>query len=160
MDNTPGVSKNGLDYAFGMYTGIFLASTVIFAGYCAVMKNRPRLHKEMILPSLGGGFIWALAQTFWFLGNGGVSLAVSFPLVALGTRTPFSPPPFFLTLLVLLSSFLICHPLLMVAIIAALWGVFLFGENRGKRNIMLLLGAGAFGILSVTCTTLSKVLTP
>jgi len=47
-----------------------------------------------------------------------------------------------------------------LAVIATLWGYFLFHENRGKRNVLIMSGAGVLCILSVTCTTLSKALTP
>jgi len=63
MDNIVTSSKSGIDYVFGMYSGIMLTSTLIFAIYCAITKNRPRLHREMILGAMGGGFLWAVAQT-------------------------------------------------------------------------------------------------
>lgn len=39
-----------LDYLFAQCSGIFVASTVYFAIYCAAMKNRPRVYSRVILP--------------------------------------------------------------------------------------------------------------
>uniref|UniRef100_A0A3B4CTU2 Transmembrane protein 144b n=1 Tax=Pygocentrus nattereri TaxID=42514 RepID=A0A3B4CTU2_PYGNA len=45
-----GSSQNDLDYCFAQSSGIFIASTVYFTMYCAVMKNRPRIYPRAILP--------------------------------------------------------------------------------------------------------------
>jgi len=56
------VSKDGLDYCFSHFTGIFLMSTTIFIGYIIVKKNNPWVNNRSILPSMISGAMWAVAQ--------------------------------------------------------------------------------------------------
>lgn len=39
-----------LDYVYAQCCGIFIASTVYFALYCAAMNNRPRIYSRAIMP--------------------------------------------------------------------------------------------------------------
>lgn len=39
-----------LDYVFAHFSGIFITSSVYFIIYCAVMKNRPKVYPQAILP--------------------------------------------------------------------------------------------------------------
>merc|ERR1712216_998498 len=119
MDNHPSKSQNGLDYVFSHFTGIFISSTLYFILYCCVNKNKPTVYPEAILPAFISGLMWAVAQSAWFVANGALSFSVAFPLITSG-------PGF----------------------IAAMWGVFVFDEIRGKRNYLILAGAFCFTVSS------------
>ncbi|XP_055015248.1 transmembrane protein 144b isoform X3 [Boleophthalmus pectinirostris] len=49
-----GASVYDLDYIYAQCSGIFLASTVYFAIYCAARSNRPRVYSRAILPGHTG----------------------------------------------------------------------------------------------------------
>ena len=60
MDHGP--DKHGLDYVFSHFCGIFLTSTVYFAIYCAIKKNKPTLYPSAVLPGIGSGILWSIAD--------------------------------------------------------------------------------------------------
>ncbi|KAJ6668736.1 hypothetical protein lerEdw1_012219, partial [Lerista edwardsae] len=96
-----GASQFDLDYVFAHFSGIFLTSTTYFLIYCAVMKNRPKVYPQAILPGFVSGVLWAIASCCWFLANRYLSAVVSFPIITAG-------PGF----------------------IAAMWGVLVFKEIK------------------------------
>lgn len=98
-----------LDYVFSHFCGIYAASTFWFIVYCVIQKSSPRLYPRVILPAMLSGLIWAVAQTSWFVANAALSLAVAFPMITSGPGA-----------------------------VGAAWGVFVFGEIRGKRNYIVL----------------------
>lgn len=55
QDNYDGASKNGLDYVFSLYTGIFVSSIFYFTIYCIIKKNKPQVFPSVILPGLISG---------------------------------------------------------------------------------------------------------
>ncbi|CAI8041520.1 Transmembrane protein 144, partial [Geodia barretti] len=77
-------SCSDINYLFGHYSGILLASTFYFVVYCLLMKNRPRVYPKAILPGLLSGIMWGIAMVGWFLANQRLSLAVSFPIITAG----------------------------------------------------------------------------
>jgi len=93
--------KNGLDYVFSHFCGIFLASTFYFLVYCAVKKNRPYVNPQCILPGFVSGTLWAIAQICWFIANSILGFVVSFPIITTGP-----------------------------GLVAALWGIFAFRNQR------------------------------
>jgi len=97
------------DYIFPHFCGIWLTSTIWFIIYIMAMKNKPAVNPQVILPAFISGIMWGIAQVSWFVANSALSFAVSFPIVTSG-------PGF----------------------IAAMWGVFAFGEITGKRNYIVL----------------------
>jgi len=114
-------SPNSIDYAFSHFTGIYLCSTLFMIIYAALMKNKPVVYPYAILPSLLSGFMWATAQLSWFVANANLSMSIAFPIIATGP-----------------------------GVVAALWGILLFGEIRGRKNFILFGSAtlclGAAGI--------------
>lgn len=58
-----------LDYVYAQCCGIFIASTVYFALYCAAMNNRPRIYSRAILP---GNTLYFTDFLFLGLGEGTV----------------------------------------------------------------------------------------
>jgi drug/metabolite transporter (DMT)-like permease len=124
-----GGSTNGLDYVFSHFCGIYITSTVYFVLYCIAKKNKPVIYPEAVLPGLLCGALWAAAQICWFVANASLALVVAFPIVSTGP-----------------------------GVVASLWGIFVFKEITGRRNIYVLLCAFACTFTAVTMITLSKVL--
>ncbi|KAI6177700.1 hypothetical protein M3Y97_00936700 [Aphelenchoides bicaudatus] len=74
-DKFPGASKNGVDYVFSHFTGIYLTSIVVLIGYLAVKRNRPYIDPQIFGPSLLAGLM--------FVANDSLSQAVTFPINAM-----------------------------------------------------------------------------
>ncbi|XP_043918387.1 transmembrane protein 144 [Protopterus annectens] len=123
-----GASQFDLDYVFAQFSGIFLTSTVYFLIYCAVMKNRPKIYPQAVLPGFVSGIMWGIATCCWFLANHYLSAAVSFPII---TAVP--------------------------GLIAAFWGVVLFKEIKGLKNYITLIVAFCFVVAGSLTTAFSKV---
>jgi len=122
------ISQNGLDFVFAHWCGIYATSTISFLVYCAVIKNRPRVYPGAILPGFLSGVMWAIADGAWFVANSALSEAVAFPIITTGP-----------------------------GVIASLWGVFVFKEIQGKRNLVILLFASTTAITGAILTGLSKL---
>jgi Transmembrane family, TMEM144 of transporters len=127
LDGVIPAPNNLVDYAFPHFCGIFIASTVYFLIYCAFKRNKPVVYPEICLPGFISGVLWALAEVGWFVANDNLEFPVAFPLVAVGP-----------------------------GLIGSLWGVFVFGEIRGKRNYAVLVLAFATSIGSSAMIALSK----
>lgn len=123
-----GASQFDLDYVFAQFSGIFLTSTVYFLIYCSVMKSKPKIYPQAILPGFVSGIMWGIATCCWFLANHYLSAAVSFPII---TAVP--------------------------GLIAALWGVVLFKEIKGLKNYITLVVAFCFVVAGSLTTAFSKV---
>ncbi len=54
-DNYADASDNSLDYLFSFFTGILVASLSYFVLYAMVMKNKPVMNNELVLPGLVSG---------------------------------------------------------------------------------------------------------
>lgn len=128
-DSSEPYSQANLDYVFSHFCGIFLASSVYFIIYCIVKKNKPQINPESVLPGFVCGCAWAIAQISWFIANEELQQVVSFPIVTTGP-----------------------------GIVAALGGVFLFGEIKGRRNYLILSSACAVTLVGVVLIALSRVL--
>ncbi|BFZ24382.1 hypothetical protein BsWGS_27421 [Bradybaena similaris] len=105
-----GASKNGLDYAFVHFCGIYATSCVYLFLYCAIKGNKPKVYPEVILPGIVSGVMWGIACTCWFISNAELSEAVSYPIVGVAPA----------------------------AIASLVWGVIIFREIKGMRNIIIL----------------------
>ena len=122
-------SVDGLDYVFSHFCGIFLATSTYFGAYVAFKRSRraePQL-PACVGPALASGAMWGVAQICWFVANERLSFSVSFPII---TSVP--------------------------GLVGALWGVLVFGEIKGRRNIALLLASGAIRVVAVALIALSK----
>jgi Transmembrane family, TMEM144 of transporters len=117
-----------MDYIFSHFSGIFLASTVYLAIYCAVTRNKPTIYPESVLPALAYGAMWAGADIAWFIANGALSLVVAFPIITTGP-----------------------------GVVGSLWGIFLFKEIQGRRNLLAWGVAVLITIAGVVLIALSKV---
>ena len=122
-----GGDPEGIHYVFSHFCGIFLASTTYMLLYAAVMRNKPLVNREVILPAFVSGVMWAVAQTSWFVANDNLQLNVAFPIITTGP-----------------------------GLVAALWGVLVFQEITGARNYGLLIVASTLTIISGICVGMSK----
>jgi len=123
-----GGSPNGLDYVFSHFCGIWITSTSYFLIYCMIKKNKPVLYPSVVLPGIFSGILWSLADISWFIANQNLMIVVSFPII---TTLP--------------------------GVVASLWGIFVFKEIQGKRNILFLLLAFTLSITGVILIALSKI---
>lgn len=104
----PRHSPSDMDYVISHFFGIFATTVVAFAVQKA-LKPTIYVGKQVVFPGIVAGLMWGIAQVAWFKANGVLSYVVSFPIIV---GVP--------------------------GVIAALWGCWLFGENRGVRNALLL----------------------
>lgn len=127
QDNYKEASKNGMDYVFACFCGIYLTSTVYFLLYAAYLKNRPKVYPRAILPGFISGLMWGVATSGWFIANKVLSNAIAFPIVTTGP-----------------------------AVIASLLGVFAFHEIKGRRNYLILSLAMTVTLTGAVLTGFSK----
>ena len=120
-----GASSDGLDYVFAQFCGIYLASTFWFLVYCLASNNKPQVYPELVGPTVISGWMWAVAQTCWFVANTCLGFSVSFPLITSGP-----------------------------GVLSACVGIY-YGEIRGGRNFAVLAAAFAFTVASGISISLS-----
>lgn len=126
-DKFPGSSLNGLDYVFSCFCGIYLTSTTFFCIYIVVMKNKPKIYPKVILPGIASGIMWGIATSCWFVANRSLSIPVAFPIVTAGP-----------------------------SVVASLWGVLVFKEITGKRNLLILMLGFSIAIGGAVLAGVSK----
>lgn len=105
----PKHSSNSMDYVISHFSGIVLASALYFIVYYAKHGRSSFCGREVIMPGISAGVLWGIAQIGWFKANTVLSYVIAFPIIV-------SVP----------------------GVLASFWGVVLFGENRGRRNLALL----------------------
>nr|VZI46929.1 unnamed protein product [Spirometra erinaceieuropaei] len=80
--NYENASQQGLDYVFPVCAGVWVASTVIFIIYACAKRNQPWIPApSAILPALGSGILWAIAETAWSISNTSLGEPITFPIV-------------------------------------------------------------------------------
>jgi len=125
IDTHFGGHDSALNYVFPFYTGIFLASSGYFIGYVSYLKLRnkvPFMSEDLILPGLCTGSLWAIANTATMIANEDFGLSIVFPIIA---TVPGA--------------------------IASCWGIFKFGEIKGRHNFIIV---GAIFIFLAIAATL------
>jgi len=122
----PRHSQQPMDYVIAHFSGIFVFTAAAFAVYWWTSRSR-YVSKKLVLPGLACGAMWGCAQVGWFQANGVLSYVVAFPIIV---GVP--------------------------GVIAALWGIALFGENKGRRNMGLLASVIVVQAAGVLCIALSK----
>uniref|UniRef100_A0A3P9NQZ6 Transmembrane protein 144b n=1 Tax=Poecilia reticulata TaxID=8081 RepID=A0A3P9NQZ6_POERE len=123
-----GASVYDLDYVHAQTSGIFLASSVYFTIYCAVMKNKPRVYPRAILPGFLSGFMWTMGTYCWFLATNYLSAVVTYPIVTAG-----------------------------YGLVAALWGSLVFKEIKGLMNGLIFFFATCVVLTGSMLTAISKL---
>ncbi|KAH7660447.1 hypothetical protein AAVH_43769 [Aphelenchoides avenae] len=119
--------KEFLPYVFSHTFGAFIASTIGFAVYAAIRKNKPWINQRVALPAFFSGILLGVAQCLNFLATESVSGSITYPI---GSMLP--------------------------GCIAALWDVFYFREIKGRRNLMKLSAAIIVTLIGATLVGLSK----
>ena len=120
-------SQNGLDYVFSQFTGIFVTSTTLLAGYVIYMRKDALINRNIVLPSLISGLMWGVATCCFFLANSTLSQAITFPIIA---TVP--------------------------GMIGAFWGILAFREIKGMKNYLIFAAASSLTITGAILTALSK----
>lgn len=124
----PEHSSDSMDYVISHFAGILLASFLYFAAYLAFKGARQAFYgREVVLPGIGAGILWGIAQVGWFKANGALSYVIAFPII-------------------------VAVP----GVLAAVWGVILFGENRSRRNLSLLISVICCQAVGVSIIAFSK----
>ncbi|KAI1732662.1 transmembrane family of transporters domain-containing protein [Ditylenchus destructor] len=102
-------TRNGLQYIFTHYFGVFIGSTFIFIVYALMRRNKPAVNPSVILPSLAGGMIWGVGMCCLFVSNDLLTQTVTYPVM---TTIP--------------------------GCVAAIWSIFFLKEIHGKRNYAII----------------------
>lgn len=127
IDRYDNASKNGLDYVFSMFTGGLISTFIYYVFYCIIEKNKPYVNPTSILPGCANGWIWGVGVSCFQFSNSVLSQAVTFP-IALGLQS----------------------------LMGVLYGVFLFKEIRGERNLVILILGFIATVSGTTLCGISK----
>jgi len=119
-------SRDPLDYVFPHFTGILATSTLIMMIYSIGAGNKPTVYPRIVFPGFIAGLMWAVAQISWFIANASLKMAIAFPIITSGP-----------------------------AIIASFWGIVVFHEIRGAKQILLMVFAFCITISGVVLIALS-----
>tara|TARA_B110001452_G_scaffold169757_1_gene142013 strand:+ start:534 stop:1034 length:501 start_codon:yes stop_codon:yes gene_type:complete len=162
------------------FSGIALASTLYFALYCAWSANRPLLLPRVALPALVSGVMWGgasapAARTQAPSVHGLRAALRAAHRAAHRARPPRRPPlrPPSPSLVVRLAAvadalwfvaneklgFVVAFPIVLAGpgIVASLWSIFLLGELRGARNLLLTALVALLVVAGAACISLSKL---
>lgn len=130
IDNHFDGDDNSLNYVFPHFTGILMTSWAYTIAYCIYktyyLQEKPFADAEIILPASLSGIMWGIAQIAWFYANGQLGFAITFPMVSCG-------PGF----------------------VGSLWGIFLFKEISGTRNLTILSVAFAITLVALIMVAMS-----
>ncbi|CAI5437843.1 unnamed protein product [Caenorhabditis angaria] len=129
QDEFPGAPAEGLPYLFSFFCGVLPTSTIILIIYSIFHRNQPKLHPDLVLPSMMCGVLHSIGMGGFFIGNERLSQTIAYPICS------FAP-----------------------ALIVTAWSVFYFKEITGKRNFILLAVAYTFTLVGVTLVTISKTI--
>jgi len=130
IDNEYDGHDDSLNYVFPHFCGIVIASWVYFAIYLIYHKRIdgvPFIDKRCILPGIIAGVLWGIAEISWFIANGILGFSISFPIITIG-------PGF----------------------IGSMWGILVFKEITGTRNLLILALAFAVTLPGLILVALSR----
>lgn len=122
----PAHSADSMDYVISHFTGVLVFTVLAFVAF-KLLSPSCYIGTDVVAPGLIAGILWGIAQVCWFKANAVLSYVVAFPIIV---GVP--------------------------GVIAALWGVILFGENRGRRNMSLLSAIIVLQATSLICIAMSK----
>ncbi|CAK5118532.1 unnamed protein product [Meloidogyne enterolobii] len=80
QDTDPLASKNVLDYVFSHFSAVFFFSTFYFIIYTLILKGKPYVQSNLVLPSIAYGILWSIGMTLFIVSNKLLSQTVSFPI--------------------------------------------------------------------------------
>jgi glucose uptake protein GlcU len=130
IDNKYDGSDNSLNYVFSQFVGVLLTSwfyTIAYCFYNHVYGYKPFVNAESILPATVSGLIRGVALVSWFVANGELGFPVTFPIVTAGP-----------------------------GLVGALWGIFVFKEISGMRNLVILSCAMSITVLAMVLIAMSR----
>lgn len=130
IDNKYDGEDNTLNYVFPHFCGIILASWSYTLIYCCIKlykKQEIFMNPECFVPATVSGLMWGIAEIAWFIANNNLGFSVSFPIITSG-------PGF----------------------IGSLWGVLVFKEIQGTRNLTMLSLAFVITIPGLIMVALSR----
>lgn len=129
MQDAPanGLTDQPLDYIMTHAIGIFLTYSIVLIIYCAAMGEDRYLAKEVFVPAMISGMMWAVAFTSWNTANGALNFVIAFPIITTGP-----------------------------SVVGMLVGILVYGEIKDKQNLIKVATAFALAIGGVTCIALSK----
>eukprot|EP00425_Heterocapsa_triquetra_P021068 CAMPEP_0195153534 /NCGR_PEP_ID=MMETSP0448-20130528/183197_1 /TAXON_ID=66468 /ORGANISM="Heterocapsa triquestra, Strain CCMP 448" /LENGTH=592 /DNA_ID=CAMNT_0040192301 /DNA_START=66 /DNA_END=1843 /DNA_ORIENTATION=- len=122
-------STNPMDYVFSHFVGIAVTALVVLVGYVATKRGESYTPRNVVLPAIASGAMWAVAQVAWFKANVELSLVVAFPIIST-----------------------------LPGIISILWGFLFFGEFRSQRSRRMVLSGMCLRLPAVVLIGLSNVL--
>mmetsp|Transcript_64655 Transcript_64655/g.166381 ORF Transcript_64655/g.166381 Transcript_64655/m.166381 type:complete len:459 (-) Transcript_64655:392-1768(-) len=122
-------STNPMDYVFSHFCGIGATGLVVLLSYVAVRRGEAYTPRNIILPAMASGAMWAVGQVAWFQANVELSLVIAFPIIST-----------------------------LPGIISMFWGCLLFGELRSQRARRLALAGMCIRLPAVALIGLSGVL--
>ncbi|VDO91902.1 unnamed protein product [Heligmosomoides polygyrus] len=115
------------DYIWSFYSTVFVFSTIYFALYCIIRREKAYIDRELVLPAFGYGILWTSGTTFWFFSSHHLSQVVAYPIT---TRLP--------------------------SIISAFLDALVYKSITGRTNLIYLSGAIGVGIVGVVLIALSN----
>jgi glucose uptake protein GlcU len=130
IDNKYDGSDNSLNYVFSQFLGVLLTSwfyTVVYSLYHYARGSKPYINAESVLPATLSGVIRGVALIAWFTANGELGFPITFPIITAGP-----------------------------GLVGALWGIIVYKEITGKRNLMVLGVAVTVTILSMALIAMSR----
>ncbi|KAE9411683.1 hypothetical protein Angca_007118, partial [Angiostrongylus cantonensis] len=69
------------DYMWSFYSTVFVASTIYFVLYCIIRREKAYVHRELVVPSVGYGLLWASGMTLWLVSGHMLSQVVAYPVI-------------------------------------------------------------------------------
>jgi hypothetical protein len=133
-----------------------------------VYSQLPVISPSVTLPAFLTGAVWAIADISWFVANDNLSLSVRLMSILLifmaFTFEIKAPSSFAIPIYTHVSSMLnarcwqVSFPVITSGpgLVGAMWGVFLFGEIKGSKNLIRLAVACFTTVLAVSLIAASK----
>lgn len=75
--------QSSVPYLFSFYTGSYIASTLVFALYCLIRRNRPYVARALCLPGLVSGLLCSMAVLSWFMSLDRLGQGFTGPITAM-----------------------------------------------------------------------------
>ncbi|XP_035767049.1 transmembrane protein 144b [Neolamprologus brichardi] len=116
-----------LDYVHAHCCGIFIASTVYFAIYCAAMNTKPKLYSRAVLPGRTL-FLKRHSSKAYCMANNYLNSVITFPIITAG-----------------------------YGLVAALWGCLVFKEIKGLANCLIFSLASCVVLTGSVLTAVSNL---
>jgi len=96
--------------------------------YANINVNKPALYPKIVVPGFISGMIWACGQISFFLANSYIdNFVITFPIIGSGP-----------------------------GIVGALWGILVFKEIRGFRNLLFFFIASTLAGAGIACIVVSS----